>query len=203
MTFNTPDSISDGGFCIVIHPDELTVTKDSSAWKVRTKSAVSRVITTVLFVLFVLVVGVNVFSESTGRGLLFLGIIAALTIPSMLYGWLRGLNNIHCTCNDLEVTRIVRGHPTGTWRFPRDLVKQVRFAPVSYSRYGSTNALVFTVEGKRVQILRGIEIPEAQIVLSAMKRLGFDVLIDVAMPMAAEMALERRGKLRARPDRQR
>jgi len=44
-------------------------------------------------------------------------------------------------------------------------------------------------------MLDGLEIIEAQRLLSELKRLGYDTVYDVGMPMAVEMALERRNSI--------
>jgi uncharacterized integral membrane protein len=196
-TSSYPQTICDGGFRIEISQDELTVTRDQAAWKPRRSSVLARVFYTVFVVIAVIVVVIDFGAALIDRPLIVAALAALLFLPGLLWTRFAGINNLHCTRQNLEVIRIVRRRETGRWLFPRDLVKKVRYAEVAASRYGATFALAFSVEGKKVKVLRGIECPEAQTILRELSRLGFDVVHDIGMPMMVEMALERRGKPQA------
>ena len=191
ITTNIEKILTDGGFRIEIKSDELTVTADKSAWKAHTSTAVSRIFSVLALIVFA-VYGLSKVLENPGSAGFALLILTAIFGLSLLFNYLSGTNNLHCTRENIEVIRARRNKVIGKWLFSRSLVRQVRWAAVSYSRYGSTCAIVFNVEGKKVKTLRGIECPEAQTVLNELKRLGYDVEIDVGMPMMVDMALGRR-----------
>ena len=138
------------------------------------------------YILFVLI------PEIVEKGASYLAALVLIFVPSLLWAYLRGSKNLHCTRESLEVIRIARGKVRERWLFPKEVVKGIRFAPVAYSRYGSKCGLVFTVQRKMVKVLSGLECPEADTILKQLDRLGFDVVQDVGMPMMVEMALERR-----------
>ncbi len=182
-TTKYPHTICDGGFRIEILQDELTVSRDETAWKLRTSSILSRVFVVLVLVAFSVRLLFTLVPLLVDQPLPALAILVVLIVPGLLWARYEGTNNIHCTRENLEVIRFVRGREAGRWLFPRELVKQTSFAAVSWSNSGSTFALIFKVEGKKVKVLRGIESPEAQIVLRELQRLGFDVLQDVGMQM--------------------
>jgi hypothetical protein len=184
--------VSAGGFHIEIRPDELTVTADKSAIQPRKRSPLRNFLT-VLVCVFAALYLVLVFVPAMLKGgITKVAVLALVVVPSLLWAYLRGSKNLHCTRDNLEVIHVVHGRVRNNWLFPKNVVRNIRFAPVAYSKYGSTCGLVFTVRGKKVKTLYGIECPEAQIVLKQLDRLGFDVVHDVGMPMMVEMALERR-----------
>jgi hypothetical protein len=189
-----PQTICEGGFRIEIAQDELTVTRDEAAWRPRRSSVLGRVLYLVFVVVAAIVILVDFGSAFIERPLIAVLLAALLFLPGVFWRRFAGINNLHCTRQNLEVIRIVRGRKTGRWLFPHELIKQARYAEVAASKYGASFAIVFSVEGKKVKALRGIECPEAQTVLRELGRLGFDVVQDVGMPMMVEMALERRGK---------
>ena len=194
---NNQKTLADGGFRIEIRPDELTAASDKSAWLTCKPSAAWRFIRIFILGLIVVALFINALTltGSTKNGLPLILFISVGSV-AMLVNYLRGTNNLYCTRENLEVISLRRGKVIGKWLFPRSVVQQIRWAAVSYSKYGATCAIVFNVEGKKVKTLRGIECPEAQTVLLELKRLGYDVMLDVGMPMMAEMALENRsGKL--------
>jgi hypothetical protein len=185
-------TVSAGGFRIEIYPDELTVTADRSAVQPRKKSAMG-IFFMALVGIFVAFYFLFVFLPAIlNGGFTYLAIVALLIAPSLLWAYLRGSKNLHCTHDNLEVIQVSNGRVRNKWLFPKDAVKGICFAPVSYSKYGSICGLVFTAQGKKVKILYRLECPEAQTILKQLDRLGFDVVHDVGMPMMVEMALERR-----------
>lgn len=180
--------VADGGFRIEIGTDELAVTADRSAWKARKRPILSRV----LWILVALVVAVQLVSGLGGAGWgPLVVLVLALGVATIVKSSQR-TRNIRCTHDALEIIEVLHNREVGRIRYPREQVRRIEFSPVSYGRYQAIFGLVFNLNGLRVKVLRGIESPEAQIALRELKRLGFDTLIDVGMPMAAEMALERR-----------
>lgn len=187
---NTPRVINDGGVRIDVRPDELTVTPDPKAWQKKKSARWGRAFRFIVFGAF---------------GLALLGRIAELNHPLeflLTFGALIGLSYsiamfagqyaIHCTRDSFEVIKMVRGLERNRKTYPRMEIGQITYAPVSYSRYGAVNGIVFKAAGKKMKTLGGLDCPEAQTILKELDRLGFDVLHDVGMPMLVEMALERR-----------
>jgi hypothetical protein len=181
-----------GGFRIEIHPDELTVTADRSAVQPKKKSVKKTLFTVFICIFFAFYLLFDVLPSILSSGVDDVVIVSLIVGSLLLWGYLSGSKNLHCTRDNLEVIQVSRGQVRDKWLYPKDAVKNIRFAPVAYSKYRTTCGLVFTVQGKKIKTLRGIESPEAQIVLKQLDRLGFDVVRDVGMPMMVEMALERR-----------
>ena len=103
--------------------------------------------------------------------------------------------SLECTADTLTIGRIPNYVLTGRWTyqtFPSKSVKQLTFAAVRVSQYGSTMGFVFQVDGKKKKALSGLEAPEADQILQALSRLGVDTVHDPAMPMIVDMALARR-----------
>lgn len=180
--------VTDGGFRIEIGTDELTVTADSTAWKARKRSRTSIVLLAIVASALILRL---VFSLADD-GWATTAVAALILVPIAIWATFERTRNIRCTRQSLEVIDIVRKREVGRATYLREQVQHIEFAPVSFGRYQAVCGLVFKVDGKKIKVLRGIESPEAQIALRELKRLGYDAVIDVGMPMAAEMALERR-----------
>lgn len=183
-----PETVADGGFRIEIGTDDLTVTADRSAWKARKRSVASRM----YVALFAMVVAALFMVRTADDGWQAFVLLALILGIAAIVGWLQRTRNIYFTREAFEVIEMLHKREVGRVRYSREQVQRIEFAPVSYGRYQAVFGLVFRVDGKKVKVLRGVESPEAQIVLRELKRLGFDAVIDVGMPMAAEMALERR-----------
>ena len=188
-------TICAGGLRIEVHPDELTVTRDRTTLQPKKKTAFGTVWKVILFILIAFYVLFSFLPAALKGGYAFLGIFGAMIAIPTLWGYWQGSKDLHCTRDTLEVIQVARGKVRNKWLFPKSSVKAIGFAPVSYSKYGSTCGLVFKVQGKKVKTLVGLECPEAQIILQQLDRLGFDVVNDVAMPMMVEMALERRNSV--------
>jgi len=188
-------TICSGGFRIEIHPDELTVTRNRTAFQPKNKTALGIIWKVFIFIFIAFYALFSFLPTALKGGYAFLGIFAAMIGLPALWAYSQGSKNLHCTRDNLEVIQVARGKVRNKWAYPKDSVKRVGFAPVSYSRYGSTCGLIFRAQGKKVKTLVGLECPEAQIILQQLDRLGFDIVHDVAMPMVVEMALERRNSV--------
>ena len=187
---DTSKLISDGGFRIEIQPDELTVTPDSKAWQEKKSTWSGKAFRLSLYGVFGLVLLLEIADLNDPlRSLL---ISASLIGLFCLIAMFAAEYAIHCTSNSIEVIKIVRGKERSRQSYPKNEIGQISFAPVSYSKYGAVNGIVFKAAGKKVKTLKGLECPEAQTILKELDRLGFNVFHDVGMPMMVEMALERR-----------
>jgi hypothetical protein len=184
--------LSAGGFRIEIHPDEITVTADKSAVQAKKKSALKIAFSVAVFCFVALYILVFYLPDILMGGYGFWVALILIFGPSLVWNYLRGSKNLHCTRDNLGVVQVSRGSIRNKWLFPKSAVKGIRFTSVAYSKYGATFGLVFTVEGKKVKILYGLECPEAQTILKQLDRLGFEVVHEVGMPLMAEMALKRR-----------
>ena len=185
-------TLSAGGFRIEIHPEEITVTADKSAVQPKKRSTLKITFSEVVCGFAALYILFFILPSIVNRSYAYLAALVLIFGPSLLRAYLKGSKNLHGTGDNLEVIQVSRGKVRNKWLFPKSAIKGVRFAPVAYSRYGTTCGLVFTAEGKKVKILNGLECPEAQTILKQLDRLGFDVVHDVGMPMMVEMALNRR-----------
>ncbi|HEX8812225.1 MAG TPA: hypothetical protein VF742_09565 [Terracidiphilus sp.] len=188
---NTEKTIVDGGFRIEIKPDELTVTADNKAWG-KGKPTAPRYISLAGTLVLACVILMDWSTGPANNELISLTVFILLVAIGLLIHYFQGTSNIHCTRENLEVIRARPRRPAESRLFPRPQIQQIRFGAVAYGKYSAVMGIVFNVNGKKIKTLRGIEIPEAQTVLNELKRLGYDTLIDVGMPMAVEMALERR-----------
>jgi hypothetical protein len=166
------------GFRIETSADALTVIEARSAGQRLTEYAI-----------YALLIGWCVI-KAVSEGQYFILVIAA----ALAIGILRGLSihNVRCGRDNLEVIDVFCGRTTGTRSYAQTDVKRIRFGAVSFSKYGSVGGLIFEVSGERVKVLYGLKCIEAQKILSELQRLGFDVLVDVGMPMMVEMEQSRR-----------
>jgi hypothetical protein len=190
--------IRSGGFSIEISPASLRVTADKTAISPR-KGSVVRTTVKVLYCIFIalFVVMIIVDLENHHKPAMFLpfAVILGLSCLSFLFGAFQGKNDIFCTEDELKVIRKIRGKVTGQWTFPKHLVGPIQFTVFSSSRSSSVYGLLFSVEGKKVRVLAGLEIVEAARILAELDRLGYTAVRDVGMPMAVEMAIERRNSI--------
>jgi hypothetical protein len=189
---SSTETIRDGGFRIEIQPDELAITADKSAWKIRKRTASSHVLSVLFLLAIVAVVIVDLLPDLLSDGPVVLAVIALIFTPAILIAYLSGCKNLRCNRQSLQVVRVARGRLASTTEYPRESIQKIRFAAVSYSEYRAIFGLVFEVNGKKVKVLSGLESPEALRILSELRRLRFDTIQDVGMPMAAEMVIERR-----------
>lgn len=189
---STTETIRDGGFRIDIQPDELTVTADKTAWVVRKKSRKSQIFYVVFVLLVVCGLVSDLFSTISQDGPGSLAFLAVLIGLGVLIAYAQGCKNLRCNRESLEVIKVARGRIMSTTSYPRGSLQKIRFGTVSYAGYAAVCGLVFEAGGKRVKVLRGLGSPEARRIVAELRLLGFDTVEDVAMPMMAEMAMERR-----------
>lgn len=182
-----------GGFRLEISPDELTVTADNRAWYKRNSSA-SQIIALIGMIAVACIVLVDCLTNPTSRNLIILAVFLLFLTFALVSRYFQGTNNIHCTREHIEVIQIRPRSPAVSLLFSRSQAQQIRFGALAYGKYSAVMGIVFNANGKKIKTLRGIEIPEASIVLNELKKLGYDTVIDVGMPMAVEMALERRNR---------
>lgn len=192
LTPKAVTTVCDGGFRIEIGPEELIVARDGKAATPRTGTAV--------FVVFLILSAVVIcfkllpdsFASFVNAPLTVLVVAGVLVWLVVRWTQQARTDNLHCTPKSLGVIRVMRGRESEKRMFARTRVRAINFTAVSWSTSGPTFALVFKVDGKEIEVLRGIESPEAQTVLRELQRLGYDVEFDVGMAMMVQMAIERR-----------
>ena len=160
-----------GGFRIESSPDEITVTEAKS------RESYFRYLVIAVFIGYLIIV---VLAQPSSFWILLL--VAA----GGLWGWFRGVHNVRCTRETVEVTDILPGRVKRT-SYARTEVKEVRFGTVSIARYGSVNGLIFEVADKSIKTLYGLRSIEAQRILDELQRLGFRVYSDPGMPMMVDI----------------
>ncbi len=189
------ETVLSAGFRIETTPSSIRVTADKTALSLPEKStlnALKRAIPIVLSAVLSVDVLINAFDSGRFAPLIPLPAILALGYLSSQF---RAKDDIVCTRESFQVIRKLRGKVVGESTFPKHLVGPIRFATFSASRTGSVCGLLFSVEGKKVKSLAGLEIVEADLILRNLDRLGYSVVRDVSMPMAIEMAKERRNSI--------
>jgi hypothetical protein len=188
-------TIRGGGFRIEISAGELIVTRDKAAVALRKPSITRSVLKAIFPVVATLLILIEVGNWWRRGGPLAFFLLALLFGLPLLLNYFRPKNDIRCTPENLEVIRVRRGKTIGKWTFPRNLVSTIRFTVLSQSRTDQTCGLVFLVQGNKVKVLEGLEIVEAYRILQELERLGYEAPGDVSMPMAVEMATERRNSI--------
>jgi hypothetical protein len=118
-------------------------------------------------------------------------ILVIIAMAGLQY-WFRGVHNMRCTRETLEVTDVSPGRANRIKSYARTDVKEVRFGEVAVSKYGGTGGLIFQVADKQIKTLYGLKPIEAQRILNELQRLGFDVYQDPGMPMMVDMEKSRR-----------
>jgi hypothetical protein len=96
---------------------------------------------------------------------------------------------LRCTSEALEIKRMFRQQVRRKRSYARADVKRIQFSS-DYAPWWlrATHAsLTFLAEGNPVSCLTGLKSVEAQRILNQLRRMGFDVVQDVALPMAVEM----------------
>ena len=167
-----------GGFRIETSADALTVAEATSTsqrlW---------------MYVFYTLLIGWLLIRSISEKQYILLAIVLLLAV-----GILRGLSvhNLRCTRDNLEVIDVFYPRTRRIRAYARTDVKQIRFGPASFSKYGAIGGLIFEATGKRIKVLYGLKCVEAQAILDQLRRLGFDVFADVGMPMMIEMEQSRR-----------
>jgi len=190
-TANNQKIITDGGFRIEIKLDSLTVTADKKAWN-KGNLAASQIIALIGIIAVACIIFIDWLTSPTSKNLILLAVFVLFAAIGLLSRYFQGTNNIHCTRGNLEVIQVRPRRAAVSLLFPRSQVQQIRLGALAYGKYQAVMGIVFNASGKKIKTLRSIELPEAQTVLNELKKLGYDTVIDVGMPMAVEMALERR-----------
>jgi len=197
VEINMTETLAAWGFRIAMSPDELTVTRDVRAYNstIRMRRAV------ILFsgIALSLVVFYGKFIRSgVGTGLLPPTLERSLGwIPSLLLSMLPLIlaadilypdtNNLRCTREHVEVTRLLFGKVRNTLSFSTVDVKQVRYVDSFGFLLGPPARLEFQAGGKQVKCLQGLKCVEAQRILDEFERMGFDIVRDPRMPVMLEM----------------
>jgi len=123
-----------------------------------------------------------------------LDILYPLLLIWAFYAWYlwilrKGYNDLHCTRDNFESLNIFRGSVRTTSSYPKATVKNIQWSTTTFN---TTPALLYTVSGKQMRVLDGLQVVEAQKILNQLDHLGYEVIHDVGMPMAVEIAEERR-----------
>jgi len=192
------ETLTTGGFRIEIRPDELTVVAEPlflaklKNWNRKLRLVGLASLFVPIFCIIELVESPPTLSslhdlpamlKSSGPEpaslrwvfpLLWLVMIAL----SLLGAMLKGHDTLRCTRDEIEVIHTFRGRVRRQRSFSKAAVKRVQL--------GSAH-LMFYVSGKRTQCLLGLKSIEAQRILSELRRLGFDAVDDIGMPMAVEI----------------
>jgi hypothetical protein len=189
------ETIRAGGFVIEVAPDSVRVAADKIALSLSKNAGAKKVFRAILYGCFALFVVSEIASLIEHRQSTFFLGFAAIFGVSLLIAAHKSKSDIDCTRDSFRVIRKVRGKTTGTQIFSKSQVGVIKYATFSASQYGSICGLLFVVDGKKVKVLSGLEIPEAYRILGELDRLGYQVLRDVGMPMAVEMAQERRNSI--------
>lgn len=184
-----------GGFRIESIPVMLEVTYDPKAHEDENRSCSRKITRWYPFIIFGVVMAVLSFSAISNSQWILLLLPPVFLAYFIVSQAIAIANNIRCTPETLQVIRITRGKEKESWSFPREEVGPISYTVFSSSRYGSTCGLQFAVQSQRVRVLSGLEIIEAQLLLNELSRLGYEVVRDIAMPMAVEIAKERRSSI--------
>ena len=176
---SSSNALTSGGFRIEISPNGMAVTEATSR-----KAWVSRYLTYAAVA--------ACYAAFSSDRYSWLWVLLLLGLADVFRRMIVGVHNLRCTTENLEVIDVFLGRSEETRTFPRAEVRQVRFGAVSFSRYGNNGGLIFEAERERVKVLYGLKCIEAQKILEELKRFGFDILVDVGMPMMIEMEQSRR-----------
>jgi hypothetical protein len=168
--WKSEETLREGGFRIEVHPGELIVTRDPSAWNPRMRRSRHWQIAVAIGVAIIIVVNLTKSPSELVPPVSFPILLGIL----LFFLWPLGVNNIQCTREHIEVIRLHRGIEIGRWLFPRSLVERVHIEQ-AFGRSEMGFTIAFTVNGNTVQTLRGIRLDEAQVVLLQLRDLGFDV----------------------------
>jgi hypothetical protein len=108
-----------------------------------------------------------------------------------LRGLLGGRQVLRLSRGRLEIVDVDFGR---VWRrrfYARNKVEEIVFGAAGFA-LGSRRGLSFITAGKRVRVFPGLRAPEAQRILTDLKRLGFNVVRDPKMLLMVEMEQTRR-----------
>ncbi len=189
------ETTSSGGFRIESSQSRLEVTKDRKAFAPTKHARLKLIVRALILAAFGFVILMDLAESDTNRKLFFIAVVGAIFLLRYLFARRQAESKIVCTRNSLQVIHLSRGKVVETSTFPKDKVGPIKFAEFSASRSGANCGLLFVVEGRKVKVLSGLELVEADKILKELGRLGYQVVRDVGMPMAVEMALERRNAI--------
>ncbi|MGA7342439.1 MAG: hypothetical protein WBE72_25190 [Terracidiphilus sp.] len=134
----------------------------------------------------------RLMSGVKGASLVLAAVVAVFLAALFVLAVLKGKKELRCTRESLEIVRVVRGRVKGMRTFSRSEVKRVQFVDDSLFQNGARGRLAFVASGKPVTALNVVGSVEAQKILNECRRLGYDVVRDVGMPMMVEMEESRR-----------
>jgi hypothetical protein len=121
--------------------------------------------------------------------------ICCLVMGQMAFDGFRSLLGgrqiLQCTRARLNVTDVDLGHVWRRRHFAKKRIEEIVFGAVGLT-IGSRRGLSFLADGRRVRIFPGLRAPEAQRILTELKRLGFDTVRDPEMLLMIEMEQTRR-----------
>jgi hypothetical protein len=104
---------------------------------------------------------------------------------------------LHCDHTVLTISRIpyidFRNHTWKTKSYALRDVEKFRFAVYASAKNSTICGFRFRANGRRHKTLPGLEAPEAQNILTALQRLGVDVVLDEKLQKKADEALKKRG----------
>lgn len=103
--------------------------------------------------------------------------------------------SLTCDRTTLTAGRIPIWNFRGNWQyesFSVASIEQAHYGIVHIREYGGGMGIVFTSGARSIKLLEGLEAPEANQILDALRNLGVNIVKDVAMPMLIEMANSRR-----------
>jgi hypothetical protein len=189
------ETISTGGFRIEISASDIRVTADETAFDRIEKSARRRIFTLVFCGVLIAAILLTIVMIPSYGDLELLLVMLLIVGISVLFRSFQGRNDIYCTRDTFQVIHVKYGKTAASWNFPRSEMGPIQFTVFSSGRYGTTCGLAFTVQSKKVKVLSGLKVVEAQKILIELGRLGFEAPRDVAMPMMVEIEMERRGSL--------
>jgi hypothetical protein len=163
------------------------------------KRSMGSMILPIMFCSYVVYVLVQTFRDFVlayrrGEGS-FLGALLILLFLWIIFQIVLSLGSrevVSFTNDKLEIDNIEFGYRWRHRSFQKRDVKQIEFAAVGFSKYGTVTGFAFRGNGKRVKILRGLRSVEAQKILMAIRSLGFDTVSDPAMQMMVEIEQSRR-----------
>jgi hypothetical protein len=104
---------------------------------------------------------------------------------------LGGRQTLLCTRNRLELTDADFGRIWRRRAYTRKGIEEIAFRPPGFT-IGARSGLSYLVAGKRVKVFSGLRAPEAERILTELKRLGFDTVHDPQMLLLVEMEQTRR-----------
>lgn len=102
-----------------------------------------------------------------------------------------GRQILRCTRGRLEVVDVDLGRAWQQRHYARKEIEEIVFGSAGFT-LGGRSGLSFLAGGKRVKVFSGLRAPEAEKILTELKRLGFDTVRDPQMLLMVEMERTRR-----------